>query len=140
MKRFKKITIKDLKKIGNITHLNLIWKAIMEMDNIFLEDLLVENIIYKNIDKYLIEKKEFIKDINSLFEKHQAMGDKELLLGFDICESYNTKKPVCKFIGNESKNTFSLDFEIKGKRVIKIHQCFKLFDNFKLYDNDDIPF
>jgi hypothetical protein len=95
-----------------------VWKAIMGMKIRELEPLLNEDVDYEDIGKDA-----FVKKILNRFNIHYDLGDSELLLTFDTCNSCNCNKAVSRFIGKQSKKEFALYFEIKADKIVDIYYC-----------------
>lgn len=130
MKKASEISINDLVSGKEPDYINQIWIAIMEMNPFALTQLLDENINYEDMGK-----EKFIAKLNDTFNEYRSKGDSELLLDLDTCNSCNKGEPVCKFIGNNSRQKFSLFFEIKKCKIIDIYHC-----NWYGNMNFDLPF
>ncbi len=88
------------------------------MDESFLASLLDDDINYEDIGK-----SRFVNKLKGRFIYHKLIGDTELILDLDACNSCNCNAPVCKFIGNNSKEHFALYFDFKKNKIIDIYHC-----------------
>jgi len=118
MKKAKQHTISDLTSGYKPNYINQIWIAIMEMNSFALMQLLDENINYEDIGK-----EKFIAKLNDTFNEYRSKGDSELLLDLNTCNSCNKGEPVCKFMGNVSRRSFSLFFEFTNGNITDIYHC-----------------
>lgn len=124
------IKLQDLDSHKKVNEFSLICYAIMCMDSNFLFDLLDDGIDYEDIGKT-----SFVIKLKNRFIEHKIMGDSELVMDLDYCLGCNCDKPICRFIGNNSKKHFGLYFEMKDDKIIDIYHC-NLYGSSNL---DDLP-
>lgn len=108
----------EFTKKTNKDTLSRIWLAIMKMDVSELHLLLEDHTDYEDIGKV-----NFIKKLELNFNKHKRLGDNEFYIDLDVCKGCNCNSSICKFIGNKSKLSFGLYFEIKQGVITDIYHC-----------------
>lgn len=118
MKQKALFTCEEFESYKKINDVSMICYAIMNLNSLFLKELLDDSIDYEDIGK-----DKFIKKLENRFIYHRTIGDTELLLDFDYCNSCNCNEPICRFIGNISKEHFGLYFDMENDQIKDIYHC-----------------
>ena len=118
MKHYTSFKISDLGDHYELDSINAVWLAIMKMEPILLDLLLLDTIDYEDIGK-----ERFIDKLRDRFDYHRSLGDTELELDLDSCKGCNCDQPISKFIGNISGEHFALYFDMDNNTIKDIYHC-----------------